>query len=276
MRCAILVLACCLIPSLGHTVLGAPLRLCYDFESVDPGEDGLLRRIPGHSANDFYLEFIGRPTAVGVVPTPYGHALRSAISNQALVMTDGGPIHRPGEGLTLSFWAAGEGWLRPMHVGAALGEPLIGVLLTLNRHSVGMRWSAVQDDDPGAPAFVVRGSLEFPTAVQWNHFAAVYDPGARLATVFINGDPEGMAEVEGNPIAGWGGPGRTAMKFAMTVIRRGEIELPNPPVQYIDELRMYARALTRHEIRGDMSMRESLHVSASSKLAMSWAKIKGR
>ena len=136
-----LVLASALTPYAGRAALDPSLRLYYDFESLERGQDGQLRRVPDRSPDGSDLEFVGRRAALTLTPTEYGHALWTAGPIEARVTSDGVPIHRPGEGVTLSFWAAGEGWLWPLYVGPGFGKPLIGVSLTLIRHGVGIRWN---------------------------------------------------------------------------------------------------------------------------------------
>lgn len=68
---------------------------------------------------------------------------------------------------------------------------------------------------------------------EWSHYAAVYDPDAKLSFIYLNGNEIAQAETDGDPISDWDKPGVQIQFWPQD---------GNP--QFLDELRVYSRALS--------------------------------
>ncbi len=147
----LVVLACALMPGLGRAAPDPSLRLYFDFESFEVSKDGEWWTLPDRSPNGFDVEFKNCCGNLSLVPTEIGHALQAKNSKWGVVLTDGVPIYRPGESVTLSLWARGAGEMWPLHVsrkGGGFGKPLAGAWIAFSEHAHfnGMRWQAWQGD----------------------------------------------------------------------------------------------------------------------------------
>jgi hypothetical protein len=108
-----LVLACALTPGLGRAAPDPSLRVHFDFESYETIRDGEWWSLPDRSPNGFHMEIKSRLAHMTLVPTEHGHALRTVAPRQGFIDTNNEAVYHRGEGVTLTCWAAGEGWAPP-------------------------------------------------------------------------------------------------------------------------------------------------------------------
>ncbi len=255
------------------TLQAAPdpdLQLYIDFDSYEPFWDHRTWMFHDRSQNGFDVEMGNFGWDLALVPGVVGRALEGRhLGDSGAVLTDGEPVYAHGEGLTIAVWAllTSPGSVRAIDVGGP-GRSVVAASITRDENGGKPRlwtgWSA-HEDDGETWAFVC--GVAIAVTDDWVHFAAVYDPEAELALVYIDGEEARRVHVDGEPASDWGMREPVA-DISMSISSRGE-----DPV-YMDELRMYSRALSQAEIRALMQPEALLASSRVQGLATTWGALR--
>jgi len=252
-----------------HAAPDPDLQIYVDFDSYEPFWDHRSWMFHDRSPNGFDVEIGNLGWDLKLARGRMGRALECSWAGIGSVLTDGEPVYERGEGLTIAVWArlTGEGWVRPITVGSANSSV---VEARITRHegpgaptqSVG--WLALQDD--GEALAFLKG-VEMAVTNGWFHYAAVYNPASDLALVYLDGEEAARADVDGDPASDWGRR-PPASEITIDVYSRGD------GLVYVDELRMYSRALAPHEIRALMRPDVLLTSSPVPALATTWGALR--
>jgi hypothetical protein len=269
-----------LVSAVAHAAEDPSLQLYLDFETFEPDPARKAWVLNDRSVNrsDILITNTGNALALART-TELGHALHSVHHNTGFIAKEDVLLYALGEGLTVSVWARGRGLLKALFVGPVdfiNGDPLLQVLIVFGDTGFGVGWQAVQTD--GVSVAFDSSALSDGTS-EWVHFAAVYDPAADLALIYLNGEEVAREDTDGEVIAEWGVPPASSVVFDLWPDNR---PLPQEhgidPIigLYMDELRVYARALSRDEIGAVMWTGSPLGVFPHAGLTTTWGALKER
>lgn len=244
------------------------LQIYLGFDWYEP--DWVTRSwvLHDHSSNGFDVVMGNLGWDLALAPGISGQALQCSWAGIGVVETDGESIYEHGEGLTIAAWTrlTGPGFIRPIHVGSPTDNVIDSYITRDEREGADpdmwLGWSAYENDGQTRAFF---GGVGVAVTDEWFHYAAVYDPANELALIYLDGEEALRMDAEGEPASQWG-LGPTAVDIETSVHSTGDGLL------FVDELRMYSRALTQAEIRE--VMRPPLAVSPGAGLATTWGALR--
>ena len=272
-RTLALALLCSLVATVRAAAEDPSLQLYLDFEYYEPVWQHRSWVFHDNSPNGLDAELHNMGDLLALVPGKFGNALQVSTTNGGYVRTDGLSLYAHDEGVTVSMWARllGKGFHYPFYVANGdFNDRSVTAFLARSEGqdgtgSISMGWRAYQED---RETLAFRSGASTELTREWVHFAGVYDPDAELALVYINGDEVDRADTDGDPISAWGAEG--AASEVGIWFHHDDRENP----LFVDELRLYSRALKPDEI--SELMQAPLSASARGKLVISWAALKGR